>query len=197
MLTHINAIILHLLFNTPQKEKLIFMSKTLVLGIGNTLLSDEGIGVHIIHYLQQHNPSDDLVTFLDGGTLSFTLAADIESADNLIVVDAAQLNAPAGTIRVFEGSEMDHHLGTAKRSVHEVGLLDLLDIARLTDTLPGKRALVGIQPDAIDWGENPTPQVAASIEPAIREILKLIEAWQTVIPVDASGPEEHTETQAI
>lgn len=153
------------------------MMRTLVLGIGNALLSDEGVGIHVIDYLQQQHPPPAGVTYLDGGTLSFTLAGEIEETDNLIVVDAAQLGTKPGAVRCVTGSNMDHFLGTAKRSVHEVGLLDLLDIARLTETLPENRALVGIQPDIIDWGEQPTTAVSSAIPIAANHINDLIAAW--------------------
>jgi hydrogenase maturation protease len=153
------------------------MTRTLVLGIGNTLLSDEGVGIHVIDYLQQQHPPSAGVTYLDGGTLSFTLAGEIEDADNLIVVDAAQLGDQPGAVQCMTGASMDHFLGTAKRSVHEVGLLDLLDIARLTETLPENRALVGIQPDLIDWGEQPTAAVSSAIPVAADHIIDLIAAW--------------------
>ena len=153
------------------------MNHVLVLGIGNTLLSDEGIGIHVINYLQQQHPAPEGVTYLDGGTLSFTLAAEIEDTDNLIVVDAARIGGQPGNVACMTGAEMDHFLGTAKRSVHEVGLLDLLDIARLTETLPANRALVGIQPGVIDWGEQPTAAVSAAIPSAVLHIKNLIAAW--------------------
>ena len=69
----------------------------LVLGIGNTLLSDEGVGIHVLHALSQGAPMPDGVELLDGGTLSFTLAGPIQDADALIVVDAANINAEPGT----------------------------------------------------------------------------------------------------
>ena len=153
------------------------MTRTLVLGIGNTLLSDEGVGIHVIDYLQQRHPPPAGVTYLDGGTLSFTLAGEIEDADNLIVVDAAQLGDQPGAVQCMTGSSMDYFLGAAKRSVHEVGLLDLLDIARLTETLPQNRALVGIQPEFIDWGEQPTTAVSSAIPIAAKHINDLITAW--------------------
>lgn len=153
------------------------MTRTLVLGIGNTLLSDEGVGIHVIDYLLQQQPPPVGVTYLDGGTLSFSLAGDIEDSDNLIVVDAAQLGDQPGAVQCMTGESMDHFLGTAKRSVHEVGLLDLLDIARLTETLPEKRALVGIQPKIIDWGEQPTAAVSSAIPIAANHINDLISAW--------------------
>ena len=153
------------------------MSNTLVLGIGNTLLSDEGIGIHVINYLRQMHPAPEGVTYLDGGTLSFTLASAIEDADHLIVVDAAQIGGPPGSVTCMTGSGMDSFLGTTKRSVHEVGLLDLLDIARLTETLPANRALIGIQPDVIDWGEHPTAAVSSAIPAAAEYIKDLIADW--------------------
>ena len=153
------------------------MTKTLVLGIGNTLLSDEGAGVHAIHYLEENAHSENL-ELLDGGTLSFTLAGPIEEADQLVVIDAAELGAEPGTVQSFIGDDMDHYLGSHnKRSVHEVGLIDLMTIARLTDRLPQKRALIGIQPDSVDWGERPTPLVEAAIPQACQQAIDIIEQW--------------------
>lgn len=151
---------------------------TLVLGIGNTLLADEGVGVHVIHALGETLGDDDHVTLLDGGTLSFTLAAAIEDADQLIVVDASELKAAPGTVRTFVADDMDAFLNGPRRSVHEVGLMDLMTIARLADRLPERRALVGIQPALVDWGDTPTEAVAAAIPAACGEVAQLIEAWR-------------------
>lgn len=152
-------------------------STTLVLGVGNTLLTDEGVGVHVIHYLSRAHPPPPGVRYLDGGTLSFTLAVPIEEADQLIVVDAAELDAPPGTVRTYIGPEMDRYLGAPRRSVHEVGLCDLMDIARLTDRLPSHRALVGIQPAEMGWGDQPSPSVAEVIPNAAASVLDLIAKW--------------------
>jgi hydrogenase maturation protease len=78
--------------------------------------------------------------------------------------------------------DMDQFLGSCKRSVHEIGLLDLLDISRLTGNLPKRRALVAIQPDVIDWGEYPTEQVAAAIPVVVDKVLGLMEQWSTRMP---------------
>ena len=152
--------------------------KTLILGIGNVLLRDEGAGIHALHRLGEMLGDRDDVELMDGGTLSFTLAGAIEDADRLIVIDAAQLDAAPGTTQVFVGDDMDAFVGAnRKRSVHEVGLIDLMSIARLTDRLPPERALVGIQPHDFDWGETPSPAVAAAIPTACREVLTLLETW--------------------
>lgn len=154
-------------------------SKTLILGIGNTLLRDEGAGVHAVRMLAGQLAERDDIELLDGGTLSFTLAGAIEEAQQLIVIDAAQLGEAPGTTRVFEGERMDAFVGgSRKRSVHEVSLVDLLMIARLADHLPQRRALIGIQPHEIGWGEQPSAPVAAAIPQACAQVVSLVEAWQ-------------------
>ncbi len=149
--------------------------KTLVLGLGNTLLGDEGAGVYAVRALQERYADRADVEFLDGGTLSFTLAGPIEDADSLIVIDATQLKASPGTVRVFEGEDMDRFLGShRKNSVHEVSLMDLMAIARLVEALPTRRALIGIQPEYLDWADAPTDAVARAIPVACDLAMELI-----------------------
>jgi len=155
--------------------------KTLVLGIGNTLLTDEGIGIHVLQALEPELANWPDVTLLDGGTLSFTLAGPIEDADALIVVDAANIKTKPGEWTLLQGVEMDAFLMSNRKStVHEVGLTDLRAIAILAGHWPDKRAMLAIQPDVVDWGEHPTPAVAAAIPPACAAIQTLIREWQHV-----------------
>lgn len=153
--------------------------KTIVLGLGNTLLGDDGAGIHALKQLADTWSVDQSdVSFVDGGTLSFTLTDVIEGADNLIVIDAAQLNAVPGTVMVFENEAMDDFVTNGKcSSVHEVSLAELLDIARLIDCLPTRRALIGIQPQNIDWAEHPSKLVAQAIPHACQQAKTLLEAW--------------------
>jgi hydrogenase maturation protease len=157
--------------------------KTLVLAIGNTLLTDEGVGIHALHALSEQYPEMEGVTYMDGGSLSFTLAGAVEDTDNLIVIDATQLQKKPGSVDCMINEEMDKFLGSCKRSVHEVGLLDLLDISRLTGNLPQRRALVAIQPDVIDWGDKPTELVAAAIPLVVDKIVDLMGQWECHRPV--------------
>ncbi len=157
------------------------MANTLVLGIGNTLLSDEGLGVHLLNYLRVNYPDLPGVTYLDGGTLSFTLAADIEDCDNLVVLDAAQLDAEPGTVSLLVGADMDAFIGHGKRSVHEVGLADLMTIATLLNRLPANRALLGIQPAAFGWGETTSEAVSAVIPEAASRVVALLYKWRDEI----------------
>jgi hydrogenase maturation protease len=138
--------------------------KILVLGIGNTLLADEGVGIVAMRELESHFAGRADMEFLDGGTLSFTLAVPISECSALLVIDAAELGAAPGTVQRFEGAEMDGFLGAnRKSSVHEVGLLDLMAISRLGGHWPERRALIGVQPAVVGWGESLTPAVAAAL----------------------------------
>ena len=154
-------------------------SSILVLGIGNTLLSDEGAGVRAMRALQQRLSARADIEFIDGGTLSFTLAPAIAGHDRMIVIDAAELGVAAGSVAVFADEAMDSFLGTnRKRSVHEVSLLDLMAVALLEDHLPQRRALIAIQPAHVDWGEDLSPPVAASLGEVCNRAEALIAGWQ-------------------
>ncbi len=154
------------------------MPTTLILGIGNNLLTDEGVGVHVVRYLEEHHQGEPEVTYLDGGTLSFTLAEPIAEHDNLIVVDAARFGDPAGSIRCLEGDDMDRYLTGNRASVHEVGLMDLFDIARLSGTFPEHRALIGVEPESLGWGEFPSATVAPAIARVAAMALDLARRWR-------------------
>lgn len=158
--------------------------KTLILGLGNTLLGDEGVGVKTVSFLKNAKFTLQDVEILDGGTLSFILAGPIESADNLIVIDAAQLNNAPGTVRLYEGKEMDQFIMRKKyNSVHEVSLSDLMVIAHLLGQLPQRRALIGIQPERIDWSDTLTDSVENSMPVACDLVHELLMRWRHEVKV--------------
>ena len=153
--------------------------KILVLGLGNVLLTDDGIGLHVIAALDRElmRRNDGSVAVLDGGTLGLALLPEIEATAALIVVDAANFGGAPGDVRVFDADAMDVQLSVTKTSAHELALADLVGAARLSGSLPGRRALVGIAPSSVEWGLEPTPEVAASIPRACAKIEGIIERW--------------------
>lgn len=153
--------------------------KTLILGLGNVLMTDEGVGAEVVRRLAADAEPDAPLLFLDGGTLSFTLAVPIGDCPHLIVVDAAAMGDGPGSVRVFEGEAMDSQLSRHAKSVHEVSLSDLMDMARLTDSLPARRALVGVEPEIVDWGDRLTPAVEAAVPVAMDRIRGLLARWET------------------
>ncbi len=102
---------------------------------------------------------------------------EIESCAALIVIDAAMLGEAPGTVKTFEGAAMDAQLSGKKHSVHELALFDLLAAAELIGAKPERRALIGIQPQSLDWGVAPTDVVSMSI-PFVHDIVReLVERW--------------------
>lgn len=156
------------------------IQSVLILGIGNTLLSDEGIGVHLVERMRRQVGELPGVEYLDGGTLSFTLAEAIARADALIVVDAARMDTPPGTLKVLHDADMDRYLSGNRASVHEVSLSDLLDIARLLENLPKSRCLIGIEPASLEWGDSPSDVVKPAIDQGIEAILSILKSWRVV-----------------
>jgi hydrogenase maturation protease len=151
----------------------------LVLGFGNILLGDDGAGVHLVAQLRVEL-GDHAAQFIDGGTMSFSLLNYVEAADSMLVVDAADTNGPPGSISVLEGAAMDEFLKTTRRrTVHEVGLIDLLDMARLHGCLPGRRALLCIQPLRIDWSETLSAPVSKALPEAALQARATLLRWKT------------------
>lgn len=154
------------------------MTKTVVMGIGNVLLSDEGVGIHALERIRAVCGDDD-IEYIDGGTLSFTLAGAVADSDRLLVIDAANLKSSPGTVRLFRNEEMDRFVyAGGKRSVHEVGLGDLMSMAGLAGELPGERALIGIQPEKVDWGEDLSEPVSTAMPDVCRHAEELLRGWQ-------------------
>jgi hydrogenase maturation protease len=152
----------------------------LVIGFGNVLLSDDGAGVQLVERLRSELGSAS-AQFIDGGTLGFSLLAYIESTDSMLVIDAADIGGAPGTIALFENASMDAFLTSERRrTVHEVGLIDLLDMARLQDCLPRRRALLCIQPCRIDWSETLSTPVAEAMPAAVKQAKALLWRWQVI-----------------
>jgi hydrogenase maturation protease len=150
----------------------------LVMGVGNTLLQDDGVGVHVAEAFRDMPGTDPSFRCIDGGTLGLSLLPDVEDAAAVIIVDAAEIGAAPGTIRVFNGEEADQRLGGNKNTVHELAVADLFAAASLNGKLPALRALVAIQPDQTTWGLQPTAAVKAAIPQACIAIRELTRSWR-------------------
>jgi hydrogenase maturation protease len=152
---------------------------TLVLGVGNPLMSDDGVGIRIMNALAAQQPALVDVEYLDAGTLSLLLLPRFEHCDALLVLDAAQLGGVPGDLRVLLDREMDVFFRKARGSVHEVGIRDLLDAARLVGSLPPRRGFVGVQPGRVALGANLSPIVQSVVAAAAAQARAILETWQS------------------
>jgi hydrogenase maturation protease len=152
------------------------VKKTLVLGLGNILLGDEGVGVRVVERLQERYEFPQEVQVLDGGTLALDLLPYVEGTDRLLVIDALEMGAEPGTTARLEGDEVPAFL-SVKISPHQMGLADLLAAARLRGLYPEELVLWGVQPGVLDVGLKLSPPVAAQVEVLVEKTLAELQQW--------------------
>ncbi|MFN2114760.1 MAG: hydrogenase maturation protease [Anaerolineae bacterium] len=158
-----------------------------VLGVGNTLCSDEGVGVHLLGSLQDRlAPSASDVRWIDGGTLGLRLLEVVESASHLLVLDAVSAGRAPGTLVELRGSDlMAAARGAAEGaqlSGHETGLADVLALAHARARLPEHLRLIGIEPDDLSLGLDPSPVVAAAMPAAVDAAQAVLAGWGLLRP---------------
>ncbi len=150
--------------------------KVLVLGVGNILLTDEGIGVHAVNALLRDYQFPDGVEVIDGGTSGMELLTFIAKADHLIILDAVKARQPSGTLIRLDDDEVPAFFRT-RISPHQIGLVDVLAAARLTGEQPNKLTLFGVEPANMELGlelsDKVAPQKARLVEWVVEELEKL------------------------
>jgi hydrogenase maturation protease len=148
----------------------------LVLGLGNLVMSDDGIGVRVIQRLSARFRFPDGVTLLDGGTLGLDLLPHLEGVERLLVVDAVDMGTAPGTLARLSGDDVPIGLET-KVSPHQMGLKDLLAVAMLQGFAPLDMVLWGVQSETIEMGMDLSPAVAAALEPLTENVLIELDRW--------------------
>ena len=160
--------------------------RIVVLGIGNTLNRDEGVGVHAVRALEtQRSASPDgslarqergEVEFLDGGTLGLNLLPIVEEASHLLILDAVDARQAPGTVIELLGDEIPLFSGI-KLSQHQVTFQEVLGLAAVRGKLPPNLHLIGVQPADLEIGLELSPIVAAALPEIIRRAVAVLDAW--------------------
>ena len=164
----------------------------LVLGIGNVLLQDEGIGVRAINELERRYSLPDDVELLDGGTAGIELLRHIQNRDHLIFIDAMKCGKPPGTVVRVEGYDIPAAFQT-RISPHQLGLSDLLAAAMLTDDLPENMVLFGVEPKCLEPGLELTDVVEASLDKLLQAVIDELQAIGCLIePLEVNISEKAT-----
>jgi hydrogenase maturation protease len=152
----------------------------LILGLGNILLQDEGIGVHVVEQLRNyHLPKN--VDLIDGGTASLDVFLTAQDIDKLIIIDALKKGGKAGTIyqgkfKTGQYKQLEHIFSHGSGiSLHQVGLIDALAVAEKMNCAPKEIVIIGIEPDIIDYGLELTEQLKQKISKIVDITLKEIE----------------------
>lgn len=149
----------------------------LILGVGNLLLRDEGVGVHVISALRHRELPDD-VELWDGGTASFDLLDTLAGRRQVIIIDAVRTGSEPGTIFRFTPEDISASREQVT-SLHQVGLLEALTVAEhLLDSAPQKVIILGIEPKEIDWGLELSPEVEAAVPKVIELVMEELDAFE-------------------
>ena len=149
---------------------------TVVIGLGNPIMGDDGIGLEIMAHLREHWTFPPEVVFVDGGTWGMNLLPTIEDAGQVLFLDAVQAGKAPGTPVRLERDRIPRWLGH-KLSPHQIDLKEVLALAELRGTLPPLAVVVGIQPDRVEMEVGVSPVVARSIEAAAELARATLEHW--------------------
>ena len=142
--------------------------KIVILGVGNLLLSDEGVGVHVANELVKLELPPG-VTVVEGGTDGFRLINVITEADRLIVVDAVKGGGAPGSIYRFDINEVQNCPSGFKTSVHQIGILEVINLSGLIGKTP-QTTVIGIEPESLEMGMELSPEIKSKI-PRIIELV--------------------------
>ena len=147
----------------------------LVLGIGNILLMDEGVGVRVVEEMQRRYFFPPEVKVLDGGTLGIDLLSYLQKKDHLIIIDAIKSGHPPGTVVRVEGEDIPAKI-RADISSHQLGLSEVLAMAQLTGELPRQRVLFGIEPKHIETGLDLSKEVKDNLNKVVEIVIRELRA---------------------
>lgn len=150
--------------------------KIMVLGVGNTLYSDDGFGIKVVEKLESDYSFPDHVTIVDGGVLGVNLLGVISNAERLIVVDTILNRGRPGDIHRLEGDAIPNRI-LGKNSMHQVDLLEALSLCRLIGEVP-QTVIIGVEPyDITTLNPELTPVTAQKVDHmvdlVIEELYKL------------------------
>lgn len=153
---------------------------TVVIGLGNPLMSDDGLGLVALERLREL-VTDDTVELVDGGTWGLSLLPVIEAAARVLLLDAIDAGGAPGTLHTLQRGELPRYLAT-RVSPHEVDLQDVLALAELRGTLPGETVAIGLQPERVATGCDLSAAVRFRLDDLVDAALRQLAAWRGTSP---------------
>jgi hydrogenase maturation protease len=148
---------------------------TVVIGLGNPLMADDGVGLALLESLRRVD-FEPPVELVDGGTWGMNLLPVIEGAARLLLLDAITAGKEPGALIVLERHEIPRYL-TTKISPHQVDLSDVLALAELRGTLPGQTVAIGLQPERVEMSTALSPSVERRLPAAVAAAISRLAIW--------------------
>lgn len=151
--------------------------KITILGIGNILFSDEGIGVHLVHQLMEEwSHLEERVELVDGATDGLVLLDIVERSSHLIIIDSINAGKKPGTIIEVEQEEIPKYMGV-KISLHQQSFMEVLALATMRGAIPEEMYMVGVQPLSLEWEVGLTPVVEEKLPQLKTLIQNRLQRW--------------------
>lgn len=158
--------------------------RIVVLGIGNILMTDEGVGPHTTAALERRYALPESVEVIDGGTAGMELIRHLSGVDHLIVVDSVRVHQPPATVVKMTGEQVPAFFRT-RLSPHQVGLSDLLATLTVLGESPGTVTLIGVQPVSFEMGMDLSPEVAAKLDGIVEMVAEELRGFGVVLDMAA------------
>jgi hydrogenase maturation protease len=151
--------------------------KITILGLGNTLFSDEGVGVHILPLLEEMFKDDSSIEIIEGSTDGMKLLGPVEDAEYLIIIDAINAGKPGGTLISIKGEEIPAYFGI-KMSIHQLGFQEVLMAAKLRDRYPNHIVMLGMQPSSLELGVQLTETNQMKLPELANLVKEQVNQWR-------------------
>jgi hydrogenase maturation protease len=151
-------------------------SRDLVIGVGNPLMGDDGLGIAVVARLAAEWPNDESLSFVDGGTWGMNLLPLIESANRVMILDAIDRGLSPGTAITLERDEIPRYFAI-KLSPHQLDLREVLAVAELRGTLPSETIALGLQPERVELSLALSAPVAAAVDGLVATANDRLAAW--------------------
>ncbi len=155
-----------------------------VLGIGNLLMGDEGVGIHLIRTLEESYTFSPFINLIDGGTTGLDLIPYFEECKKMIIVDAVDSQEKPGYIETLYNEEIHYKFNT-KLSLHHAGLSDVLSVIKLQGIASPDMMLLGIQPLKVEMGLELSDVIANRMESLLDKVTKKLEEWGIECKLDS------------
>jgi len=163
--------------------------KTILIGLGNILMQDEGIGVHAVKVIEARFEIPPELEIVDGGTAGLDLLPFFEGRDRVLLVDAVDFGEEPGFIGELSNDAIPARFGKNKASLHHVGLAEVLALGQLLEVLPPEIHLIGIQPLSFDPGLELTETLQERFDALIARVLAKLVDWDIhLAPGSSSSP---------
>jgi len=147
-----------------------------VLGVGNILLTDEGLGVHVVEDLKANYTFTPQVTLIDGGTMGMELLTYMRGMKKILLIDAINGGKNPGTVYEFPHRELEQYF-TDHISVHEVGMQDILRIRAIQENPLEDAIVIGVEPESLEIGFEPSAAVQQVLPEVKDRVLSVLRGW--------------------